>query len=304
MLVIYANILIMEKRSTLQIVPTNENYSYNILKQNIEELRTKYPFLEVGNIGYSTLGKPIYYIRIGSSKKQILYHASIHANEWITSVLLMKFVEEFCKSYTLKENIYGYSAQELFNTVSLYIVPMVNPDGVDLVTNQINKNSAIYRNYLSIARNYPNIPFPSGWKANFNGVDLNLQFPAEWEEAKKIKFSQGFTKPSPRDYVGEGPLTERESLALYQFTLKYDFALTISYHTQGREIYWQFQNYATNKAKQIGEEFARQSGYTLAQVPYNSSFAGYKDWFLQTYQRPAYTVEAGIRRKPTANYTI
>ena len=95
-----------------------------------------------------------------------------------------------------------------------------------------------------------------------------------------------------------GPLTAPESLALYNFTLMHNFRLIIAYHTQGKEIYWQFQNYATEEARKIGEIFANVSGYTLANVPYASGFAGYKDWFLQDYGRPGYTIEAGLGQNP------
>lgn len=129
-------------------------------------------------------------------------------------------------------------------------------------------------------------------------MDLNLQFPAGWENAKSIKYAQGFTKPAPRDFVGFGPLTEPESLTIYDFTLAHDFRLTISYHTQGKEIYWNFQNINPPRGYEIGMRFARSSGYELTDVPYNSSFAGYKDWFIQTYNRPGYTIEAGIGENP------
>ena len=125
-----------------------------------------------------------------------------------------------------------------------------------------------------------------------------MQFPAEWEQAKRIKFEQGFTSPAPRDFVGDGPLVTPEALAVYNFTLSRNFRLILAYHTQGKEIYWQFQNYATERARAIGEQFASVSGYRLAEVPFNSSFAGYKDWFLQQYQRPGYTIEAGIGQNP------
>lgn len=110
--------------------------------------------------------------------------------------------------------------------------------------------------------------------------------------------------PAPRDFAGEGPLTQPEALALYNFTLAHNFKLTISYHTQGKEIYWQFLDYNPPKAKEIGKTFAQISGYTLAEVPYSSSFAGYKDWFIQNYNMPGYTIEAGLRRKPIANISI
>ena len=137
-----------------------------------------------------------------------------------------------------------------------------------------------------------------GGKQILIGTDLNLQFPAGWEQARQIKFSQGFTSPAPRDFVGDGPLVSPEALAVYNFTLSHNFELILAYHTQGREIYWQFQNYATQKARLIGEQFASVSDYRLADVPFNSSFAGYKDWFLQEYRRPGYTIEAGIGQNP------
>ena len=129
-------------------------------------------------------------------------------------------------------------------------------------------------------------------------MDLNLQFPAGWENAQRIKFAQGYTSPAPRDFVGFGPLTEPEALALYNFTLRMNFSLIIAYHTQGQEIYWQFQNYAPAIAEEIGNTFASVSGYILANVPYESGFAGYKDWFLQQYSRPGYTIEAGLGQNP------
>ena len=130
------------------------------------------------------------------------------------------------------------------------------------------------------------------------GVDLNLQFPAGWEQARAIKFEQGFTLPGPRDFVGIAPLTEPESLGIYHFTLQHDFQLVLAYHTQGKVIFWQFQNYTPEKAFLIGSQFSRVSGYSLEDTPFNSSFAGYKDWFIQNYNRPGFTIEAGSGINP------
>ena len=83
-----------------------------------------------------------------------------------------------------------------------------------------------------------------------------------------------------------GPLTEPEAIAIYNFTLAHNFRLTISYHTQGKEIYWQFLNYMPPQSFEIANAFSEVSGYLISDVPYSSSFAGYKDWFLKQYNRP------------------
>ena len=277
------------------VVPTNISYSHNILEMNIDTLKIIFPFLQIGTVGNSVLCKNIPYIRIGRGIKEVFYNGSFHANEWITTPMLMKFIEDFSLAYTESTTIRGYSAREIFNSVSIYIVPMVNPDGVDLVTGRIKPGTENYNYAQEIAMAYPSIPFPSGWKANADGIDLNLQFPAGWENAREIKFAQGFTSPAPRDFVGPAPLYAPESLAIYNFTLEHNFRLILAYHTQGKEIYWEFLDYAPPESLPIANEFARVSGYTVANVPYTSSFAGYKDWFLQEYGRPGYTIEAGYR---------
>ncbi len=280
------------------VVQTNISYTSQILNLNVNALKTVYPFLEVSSIGTSVLGRPLRSIKFGTGRKEILYCAATHANEWITAPLLMKFLENISKSYVNNLNIFGYNARELFNNVSLYIVPMVNPDGVDLVTGFFSENSWAYTNAKRISSSFPDIPFPSGWKANIEGIDNNLQFPAGWAEAKEIKYAQGFNKPAPRDFVGYGPLTAPESVALYNFTLRHNFSLMITYHTQGRVIYYQYQDQTPPNSKKIAEEFSRISGYTAEEVPKNSSFAGFKDWFILYYNRPGFTIEVGLGENP------
>lgn len=280
------------------VVPTDISYSYDILDMNLSAFKTLFPFLEIGYIGNSELCKRIPYVKIGIGAKKVFYNASFHANEWITTPVLMKFIENFANAYVTGGNIYSYNAASVYNTASIYIVPMVNPDGVDLVTGAVRPGTEIYTRAETIAREFPAIPFPQGWKANIYGIDLNLQFPANWERAREIKFAQGYTKPAPRDYVGSAPLTAAEAYYVYQFALAQNFRLIISYHTQGKVIYWQYLDYTPNQSYYIGTQFAASSGYMLEQTPYASSFAGFKDWFIQEYNRPGYTVEAGVGINP------
>ena len=79
--------------TTYAVVPTKTNYSYDIMMLNIQRFILKYPFLNIGTIGTSVMGKEIPYIQIGFGSNKVLYVGSTHANEWITSTLLMKFIE-------------------------------------------------------------------------------------------------------------------------------------------------------------------------------------------------------------------
>lgn len=100
----------------------------------------------------------------------------------------MKFLENLSTAYLNRSTIWGYPAADLFNQVSLYVVPMVNPDGVDLVVGNTKQYLPdVYKHAKTLSDNYPQIPFPSGWKANINGVDLNLQFPARLGTSKRNK---------------------------------------------------------------------------------------------------------------------
>ena len=282
----------------MAIVRTDIPMTSALCEKTILQLTDAYPFLRTEVLTTTAFGRPVQTLVIGEGDRKVIYSASHHANEWITPPVLLKFVEELAEAVQNGGKLYGVEAQNIVKAATIYTVPMVDPDGVDLVTGAIEPGTLEYESANRIADNYPSIPFPNGWKANLLGVDLNLQYPAGWLQAREIKFSQGFTRPAPRDYVGRAPLNQRESIALAEYTDAIDPALVLAYDTQGKVIYWQFQDYEVPGARELAEEFARLSGYTMEDTPYESSFAGYKDWFIQNWRRPGFTIEVGSGENP------
>ena len=263
----------------------------------ILKITETYPFCRSEELTTTAFGRPIRTLVIGNGPRKVIYSAAHHANEWITTPVLLKFAEELAEAIQTNGSIFGADARALAEKATIYMVPMVDPDGVDLVTGAIEPGSLEYESAGTLSDRYPVIPFPNGWKANLLGVDLNLNYPAGWLQAREIKFTQGYTRPGPRDYVGRAPLDQRETRALAGYTRFIDPDLVLAYHSQGEVIYWQFGEEVPG-ARELGERFARVSGYTLSDTPYESSFAGYKDWFIQEFRKPGYTIEVGTGDNP------
>ncbi len=278
------------------VVPTTLRFSSDVMNILLGSLAARYPFLSFSSIGKSVLGKDLVSLRLGRGEKVVSYNASHHANEWITSLLLVKFVEMFCHALVTERRLGVYDPREVFDSASIYIVPMVDPDGVDLVTGQIPAGSTLYENAEKL--NTFGLPFPEGWKANIAGTDLNLNYPAGWEEARRIKYAQGFTSPAPRDFVGDYPLSAPESRAMAQFTKNLSPHLILAYHSQGEIIYWKFADYDPPRSFEIAQRFSAVSGYSVETTPENSGYAGYKDWFIQENNLPGYTIEVGRGASP------
>lgn len=278
----------------MAIVRTDVPITSQLNDSYILQLVKTYPFARSELLTSTAFQRPIRTLVLGNGERKVILSAGHHANEWITSLLLLKYAEDLAEAIQSKDP----EALSLRDAATVYMVPMVDPDGVDLVAGAIGPGNIQYDLARRLAQDYPTIPFPSGWKANLLGIDLNLNYPAKWLRAREIKFSQGFVSPGPRDYVGRAPLNQFETQALAGYTEFIDPALVLALHSQGEEIYWTFDDIYVPGAEELGQRMAQVSGYTLATPPVSSSFAGYKDWFIQNFRRPGYTVEVGRGENP------
>lgn len=256
--------------------------SRSLLKQ-IKSLKKLYPFINVKTIGTSVLGKPIQEIRIGKGMKKVHMNASFHANEWITTLVLMNLVNQYLSSLTNRSTIRGINMINAFNETELSLVPMVNPDGVDLVLH--GPPTSCHNEVMSI--NEGNNEFVH-WKANIRGVDLNNQFPANWEIEQERKAPKS---PAPRDFPGQSSLTEPEAIAMAELVKNSNFDRILAFHTQGEEFYWGYEGFEPKESEALAKEFERVSGYKA--IRNVDSHAGFKDWYIQEFKRPGFTIELG-----------
>lgn len=260
-------------------------YGYAQMMRDIGQLQNSHSFIRVEQIGNSVMGKPIPAIIIGKGTVPVHANGSVHANEWITSALLMQFVEDYARAYDSGEAWNGWDALAAFERTTLWMVPMSNPDGVELVQEGISPEHPLYASIMEW--NQGSRKFQR-WKANIRGIDLNDQFPAYWEEEQARR---GVYAPAPLNYGGTRPLTEPEAIALAELSERIPFEMALSFHTQGQEIYWNYRDYEPDDACSWAERFQRASGYRAVKL--SGSDAGYKDWFIQRYRKPGFTIEVG-----------
>lgn len=256
----------------------------------VKNLSVKYFNLTV--IGKSVQNKNIYAICTkNKSKKWAIITAGIHAREHLSTDLVCKMIQKYAKMCAEKCRIMSKNTKNSPKTCSflpfnIAFVPQVNPDGADLA---IHGTTGLLPELAKHIISINGSPDFSAYKANFNGVDLNNNFPANWH--------QKFTKtnvPASQGFYGKKPLSEPESKALYKFTKKLSPFITISYHLKGEEIYYDFFQKGTQKLRdqQIAKIFSLSTGYRIKSTQ-NCSSGGYKDWCVSSLEIPALTVELG-----------
>lgn len=260
-------------------------YGPRELAVDLNILAERFPVVECSTIGASVMGKPLHAVKIGVGSRNLHVNAALHANEWITSPCLLRFVENYASSLTAGTLINGYDPEVWFQKFTLWLIPMVNPDGVELVQEGVLPDHRYYEQLMQWNGNRYSF---RRWKANIHGVDLGDQFPAHWEEEVNRR---GRTAPCPQDYSGTGPLSEPEAEALARHSIHTAPERAISLHSQGQEIYWNYRDYEPPESERWAVRLGQASGYRPVKL--QGSDAGYKDWFIQHFRRPGFTVEIG-----------
>ena len=263
------------------------SYDYKCFVNETEKLKEEFPFVKREIIGKSVMKKPIYCIKIGDGDKKLFINGAHHGLEYITSAFLMRFLFDAQLNLKNGTDMWGYPIKELFNKVTLYVVPMVNPDGVDIAVNGLDITNRYHRLLISMVGIHS---FNKVWQANGRGVDINHNYNAGWAEV-----SPG---PAPTKYSGPFPESEPETKAVADFVREMDFDMLLAFHSQGEEIYYDFDGLAGEKARRTAEKLSRASGYPVCVTEGTASFGGLKDWFIKEYGKQGFTVEMGRGKNP------
>jgi len=264
------------------VVKGKQKYSYLMMERDLIALEKAYPQLvSLHSIGKSEYGRDIYALKIGKGSATLFINASHHAREFFTTAIVMNQIQDLLTRQTKEDEL-----ADLLQHVSIWVVPMVNPDGVSLVQNGLQSFPEEVHNKI-LAINDGSTIFRA-WKANGKGIDLNRQYPADWEN---IIDNPG--KASPSNYKGSKPLQSKENQAIVTLTYEINPQLAISNHSTGRVIYWNFHTLQENleRDRKLAQQLSGLTGYSLIPPRPNPSGGGYTDWFIQTFAKPAFTPE-------------
>ncbi len=272
------------------IVKTRDIYSYEDMLQDLHNMIDQYPLLTVDIIGSSVEGRAVYLLKLGHGPKKILIDGSHHGNEWISSFLLMTMAEHYAYYYHSGQPSPHYDVRQLLSEVTLYFVPMLNPDGIEIVAND-GKHSPRYEQLVYMnggSHNFIN------WKANAQGVDLNRQYPTNWHMARDY----GPKMPSRANYAGPHALSEPEVQAIDRLHRQELFDVQVSYHSMGNVLYYYYHQQGEQLARdlQLVQLVSNQTGYPIRHS--SGGIGGLaRDHMVQEYGIPSLIVELG-RQKP------
>ncbi|WP_240377718.1 M14 family metallopeptidase [Bacillus piscicola] len=273
-----------------ETVPPSFGCFYEYGWRELESDRKRFSSsIRADQIGDSRMGKPLWSFSIGRGKKKIFFSGTWHGNEWLNTWLLMNFLEQLQEKERRGETWHHIDIRRLLENVTLVVVPLVNPDGAELVQEGLQEDHDYYETIHDINQGFADYRH---WSANAVGVDLNHQWPAGW----KAEAETSPQVPFFRHYGGEAPLTEPETRAIYQLTMEENFSHVLALHSQGEEIYWGYRDQEPDVSRELAERLAQASSFRAVQTA--DSKAGYKDWFIKEFRRPGFTIETGIGQNP------
>jgi carboxypeptidase T len=183
--------------------------------------------------------------------------------------------------------------REVLNNTEIYLIPMVNPDGVEAGT---RKNCVPNHGYFGLRPMETSV-----------GVDLNRNYGYKWFLFFLFypRLSQA-TQFRDRSDVYRGPysFSENETQAVKTLAEEHDFSICLTYHTYGELVLypWGYTSRAPPDKPvfvSIGENITAINGYTLDQsIGLYPTLGDATDWLYGVHGVLAYTIELGLSYAP------
>lgn len=267
------------------------------MMQYITCFKERYPFLQVQNIGTSVLGKNIPLLSLGEGDKCVFYIGAQNGMDWITSIILLRFVNEYAEYYRTGRRLYGLYLPYSFHQRRIFVLPMLNPDGVDYVLHGITADNPLYERLVKM--NGGNMDF-SHWQANGRGVDLKHNFDSGFEEYRAHANSIGITQGCSAGFGGESAESEVEAAYLGRYIryLQPQLHAIVSLETKGEKISYAADNVIYPRTLALARILSRLTSYALLPPKESERSAGCVDWATQKLQIPAFTVSCGRGQRP------
>lgn len=250
-----------------------------------------YPIIKPRRLGNSLCGRPITLLKIGEDTGErggVLFAGAFHGIEWLTGMILLRFADRLCHAITTRQTLAGIHPGRALEGRSLSIIPFTNPDGVEIAMHGAQAGFPFDQIVEKASGGDPRL-----WKANARGVDINHNFDAGWHQLREMEKEKGIDGPAPTQYGGRTPESEPETQLLTALCRQENFRHIIAFHSQGEEIYWHYGEHTHPNAFLMGRILAVASGYELCMPSGLASHGGFKDWFIEEFHRPGFTIEIG-----------
>ena len=269
---------------------TPQPIDYGVVRGLCAALRGRYAVLRSVPMGRSVLGRPIpaLVLSTGGCRQRVLMASAFHGQEWLTALCALRLCEELCAALQGDLSLCDIPVARALQGRQIWFVPLVNPDGVEIA----RYGSSAAGEYAALAA-ATGADTPGLWQANARGVDINSNFNAGWAEMQALAQKNGKNLPGARKYPGLTPESEPETRALCDLCRRYTFRQVVALHSQGEEIYWQYGENTPPQSEMMARVLGSASGYAVAHPEGLSAHGGFKDWFIQTYHRPGFTLELG-----------
>lgn len=266
---------------------------YDVRRRQSGLLCRRYPFVRPMEIGRSVLGRAIEGLRIGQPEEAVLLAGGFHGQEWLTAAVLLTFAERLCSALDSGEKIAGIDCCRAMLGRGLIIIPCVNPDGTEIALRGAESAGELSEQVRRIAGEDT-----AHWSANACGVDINHNFDAGWHILRRLEQEEGINAPASGKFGGAAPESEPETKALADLCRQAEPRAVYAFHSQGEEIYWHYGKNTPKKSALMARVLAAASGYQPILPSGTAQHGGFKDWFIEHFSRPGFTIEIGKGRNP------